>query len=151
MRWSCLAFLASCGLVSASTGCNAILGNDDGFALPEDLGQADGAASMSPVMPAAGPSTQDEADGGDSPDDAGNAPTSTPDGSSVDASTIVDAGGSVQDASFDAGFDAGPCKDHEVRCGSTCVDLTSDSLHCGGCGTVCIPPTQCHDSKCKFN
>ena len=149
MRWQGFAFVVSCALVSASTGCNSILGNDDGFAIP-DLDGSDGSASSTGVPPASGPETQDESEGGAEDFDASD-PTMGQDDAGVllDAGVTVDAGGSVQDAS--SSVDAGPCKDHLVRCGSTCVDLTKDARHCGSRANICIPPTSCNDSKCKLN
>jgi len=148
MRWQGFAFLVSCALVSASTGCNSILGNDDGFALPRD--ESDGSATTG-VPPASGPETQDESDGGGEDFDASDPTMELTDaGTTLDAGLTVDAGGSVQDASS-SGVDAGPCKDHLVRCGAACVDLTKDPIHCGSCGNICIPPTSCKDSKCKLD
>lgn len=32
---------------------------------------------------------------------------------------------------------AGPCAEGEACCGGTCTDVTSDAMHCGGCGMAC--------------
>ncbi|MEZ4406982.1 MAG: FG-GAP-like repeat-containing protein [Polyangiales bacterium] len=42
----------------------------------------------------------------------------------------------------------------QVRCGSTCIDTTSDPRNCGGCGTVCPAVTRgtatCTMGRCGF-
>lgn len=40
------------------------------------------------------------------------------------------------------------CQDGLERCGSSCFDLSSDSLHCGGCGIACGADQHCEQSMC---
>ncbi|HEY6877111.1 MAG TPA: hypothetical protein VI299_03790, partial [Polyangiales bacterium] len=40
------------------------------------------------------------------------------------------------------------CQDGLSRCGGACYDLTSDELHCGGCGITCSADQHCAQSMC---
>ncbi|RIK46657.1 MAG: hypothetical protein DCC58_02515 [Chloroflexi bacterium] len=39
-------------------------------------------------------------------------------------------------------------KDTPTLCGRTCVDLSDDPQHCGGCGNTCVPGGQCVNGVC---
>jgi hypothetical protein len=45
---------------------------------------------------------------------------------------------------------ADTCPSTETMCGDACVDTTSDSNHCGACGTVCPPGQYCSASACAY-
>jgi hypothetical protein len=71
-------------------------------------------------------------DGVDAGGDGDGDPGSIPDSEPVDGS---DAG---PDAHIDAGGDAGQeCPPGEIECAGECVDIMSDSRHCGGCDRPC--------------
>ena len=45
--------------------------------------------------------------------------------------------------------DAGICNPSDECCGNTCIDVQSDSAHCGGCGKACNGPGQvCENGLC---
>jgi hypothetical protein len=39
----------------------------------------------------------------------------------------------------------------QVRCGSSCVNLQTDALHCGACGAACSNSQTCHAGKCSYD
>jgi hypothetical protein len=41
------------------------------------------------------------------------------------------------------------CPDSRLQCGSTCVDLTRDDNHCGGCDNACGAGASCVDGGCE--
>ena len=41
------------------------------------------------------------------------------------------------------------CPLGEVRCGSSCVNVASDSNHCGGCDAACAPDEVCRTGVCQ--
>ncbi|MDF1562486.1 MAG: hypothetical protein P1V51_05555 [Deltaproteobacteria bacterium] len=45
--------------------------------------------------------------------------------------------------------DEGPCEAGRELCGSICVDLQTDSAHCGACGEVCSAPETCGAGSCQ--
>jgi hypothetical protein len=55
----------------------------------------------------------------------------------IDASTLIDAGGA-----------SSGCAAGLTLCSGTCVDLTSDPTHCGGCETACDEGQSCIDRTC---
>jgi len=70
---------------------------------------------------------------------------------------FVACGGTSPDL-FDGGTDAsgldatadvpGPCPTGQTRCGGTCIDTTSDTKNCGGCGVACQGTDVCSASAC---
>ena len=41
------------------------------------------------------------------------------------------------------------CAAEQLQCGSTCVDPTSSTLHCGGCDKACGEGERCRESQCE--
>ena len=41
-----------------------------------------------------------------------------------------------------------PCPGGQTDCGGTCVDLSSNRLHCGACGSPCRRPDRCSTATC---
>jgi hypothetical protein len=41
-----------------------------------------------------------------------------------------------------------PCPTPLEQCGGQCVDVASDRLNCGGCGTICAPGNVCVQGGC---
>jgi hypothetical protein len=52
------------------------------------------------------------------------------------------------DVSAEIGVDAG-CPGVQVRCGTTCMDLTSNNTHCGRCGNTCVGGETCNAGLCE--
>jgi hypothetical protein len=50
----------------------------------------------------------------------------------------------------DAGRDAATCAAGEVDCSGTCVDVSTDSANCGGCGMRCGAPATCVSGACTL-
>lgn len=76
------------------------------------------------------------------------------------ATTDKDTLGEVTDIS-DVSTDLGPdtatpvpncgserCDEGQTCCGRTCVDVSSESAHCGGCGQSCDAAASCEDGGC---
>lgn len=55
--------------------------------------------------------------------------------------------GGVPDAGADAGA-CGGCSGADVCCDSTCVDVSVDPAHCGGCGVACGTSQGCCSGSC---
>ncbi len=43
----------------------------------------------------------------------------------------------------------GACTTGDTMCSGTCVDLSSDSKHCGNCSNACAAPLACVQGKCE--
>lgn len=41
------------------------------------------------------------------------------------------------------------CLGGQVKCGDTCVDPNTSSLHCGGCGLACANGSSCNQGRCE--
>jgi Stigma-specific protein, Stig1 len=39
----------------------------------------------------------------------------------------------------------------QVRCGNSCINLQTDSNHCGACGAACTDSQSCHAGKCTYD
>ncbi len=71
-----------------------------------------------------------------------------------DGSFPADLGAGVEEVGTDLGLadvdhGEGGCGDGRMRCGETCVDLHSDSAHCGACETRCCPGLVCSYGECQ--
>jgi len=63
---------------------------------------------------------------------------------------VLGDGGSSGDGSDDGpGIVVTQCSADEAMCNGSCVDLTSDSHHCGTCGTVCGTNSSCTNGTCS--
>jgi Lectin C-type domain/Stigma-specific protein, Stig1 len=121
----------------------------------EDAGEED--AAPSEVEPDA--ALEEPADAGeeDPPEndgglDAGLSGNGSADAATADAGRDAGRDASTPDASTqpDATVDAGPpaCPSGTDRCGSECVDTSSESNHCGDCDTVCSTAQVCTAGSC---
>ncbi|MCS6858668.1 MAG: hypothetical protein NZM37_13200, partial [Sandaracinaceae bacterium] len=57
---------------------------------------------------------------------------------------------------IDGGIDVGercdpPCPFDRTCCGRSCVDLSSDPLHCGRCGSACLSGQECRGGRCTLS
>lgn len=88
----------------------------------------------------------------DAPDSAIDVPTDI--ARDVTAEASIDAAADVpSDASVDGPGDVitrvdGSCLTTETRCGSACIDLTSDPTNCGVCGRVCASTSPGAQATC---
>jgi hypothetical protein len=79
--------------------------------------------------------------------DAGTSDGSVGVDSSRDAAATPD-GSAPVDAPLDVGSDSG-CAADEMLCGSACVRVLDNAMHCGSCGNVCGGTTPlCAGSTC---
>lgn len=44
---------------------------------------------------------------------------------------------------------ASACQAGETKCGDTCVDVTTSSIHCGDCNLKCASGASCTDGRCS--
>jgi alpha-tubulin suppressor-like RCC1 family protein len=65
-------------------------------------------------------------------------------GSQSDASEPGDAGENANDASV-------MCEDGGAACSGACVDLATDSTHCGSCAMACPNAATCSAGMCQLN
>ncbi len=77
-------------------------------------------------------------------------PTSTPTHTATDTPTPspTPTHTSTETATSTETPTATPCGGGAVRCGTACVDTTSDPAHCGECDTPCAPNEECRNSVC---
>ena len=54
--------------------------------------------------------------------------------------------GGVADSALPGG---GPCAAGQTLCGGSCVDLQSNSVHCGACASACAPGSSCTAGICS--
>ena len=54
--------------------------------------------------------------------------------------------GGVADSALPGG---GPCAAGQTLCGGSCVDLQSNSVHCGACASACAPGSSCTAGVCS--
>jgi Lectin C-type domain/Stigma-specific protein, Stig1 len=120
-----------------------------------DLGEEDAASSeVEPDAALVEPEDAGEEDPpeGDGGLDAGLSENGSADAATADAGRDAGRDASTPDASTqpDAAVDAAPpaCPSGTDRCGSECVDTSSESNHCGDCDTVCSSAQVCTDSQC---
>ena len=86
-----------------------------------------------------GPAAAEQPDAMSDARAASDAPTSS-DGSS-DAGSHDGQLDAPAEASADGAPDAPMCTSPQQLCGSSCVDVSMDSQHCGGCTTPCVTPS----------
>ena len=68
-------------------------------------------------------------------------------GTSTDNTPVVPSG-PTQDATGNTGGGSPTCVSGQTACGNSCVDLTSDSAHCGSCGSACEAGRICQAGTC---
>ena len=97
--------------------------------------------STSTALP--GPPVSNSADGG-----AGGAPTAT--GGVTATTTTASVGGttSATGGAPSATGGATSCAPNQSKCTGVCVDLSSDPLNCGTCGTACFATQVCSSGQC---